>query len=137
MIIPEVSELTRPFWEGTRVGELRLQSCAACSHLWHPPTPACPSCGSPDYHWRASCGLGHLYSYTIVEQAAHPDVEGWLPYAVVLVQLDEGPLFISNIRGCTNEELYIGMRVEACFEDLTPDLVLAHFKPTAAERERA
>ena len=69
-----------------------------------------------------------------MEQAAHPDVEAWLPYAVVLVELDEGPLFISNVRGSGADDLYIGMRLEVCFENLTPDLALAQFRPVASQR---
>ena len=29
-LLPEVDEVSRPFWEGTAAGELRMQACARC-----------------------------------------------------------------------------------------------------------
>ena len=37
---------TQHFWDGTRAGELRLQRCDACAHVYFPPRPFCPSCAS-------------------------------------------------------------------------------------------
>ena len=34
------------FWDGTRVGELRLQQCNDCQHTYFPPRPFCPECSS-------------------------------------------------------------------------------------------
>ena len=37
---------TRPFWEGTQNGELRIQLCAHCgAHVLYP-RPHCPQCGT-------------------------------------------------------------------------------------------
>src|SRR5579859_2993127 len=43
---PQLSRDTQFFWDGTRVGELRIQRCAACDARRHPPGPMCPSCGA-------------------------------------------------------------------------------------------
>jgi len=56
-----------------------------------------------------------------------------VPYNVALVQLDAGPRLITNIVGVRPEELRIGMRVVAAFEDVTPDVTLVRFRP-AQER---
>ena len=39
------------------------------------------------------------------------------PYVVALVELDEGPRLISNIVGCTPEEVAIDMPVQLRFEE--------------------
>jgi uncharacterized OB-fold protein len=39
------------------------------------------------------------------------------PYVVALVELDEGPRLISNVVGCTPEEVEIDMAVEVVFEE--------------------
>ena len=46
--LPAITPETRHFWEGTRAGELRLQKCAACKHVYFPPRPFCPQCASSD-----------------------------------------------------------------------------------------
>jgi len=43
---PADAPLTQPYWDGARERKLRLQSCGACRHVWHPPSPGCPRCGS-------------------------------------------------------------------------------------------
>ena len=35
---------TRPFWDGTEAGELRLQRCRDCDAHYFPPRPVCPRC---------------------------------------------------------------------------------------------
>jgi hypothetical protein len=40
-----------------------------------------------------------------------------LPYVVALVDIEEGPRFLSNIRGCPPEEVEIGMPVALSWED--------------------
>ena len=52
-----------------------------------------------------------------------------LPYAVVLVKLDEGPRLYSNLVGVTNDAIRIGMRVRARFEPVTEEVTLVKFEP--------
>jgi uncharacterized OB-fold protein len=129
MIVPGETELSAPYWEGARAGELRLQWCRACEHCWHPPSPCCPRCRSGEVEWRASSGRGSIYSYTVVEHAAHPSFADALPYVVVLVKLEEGPRVIANLLDCEEASLRIGMPVRASFETQIGDVVLPQFVP--------
>ncbi|MBU1802558.1 MAG: hypothetical protein KKA97_10065, partial [Actinobacteria bacterium] len=43
---PMVNRDSQFFWDGTAVGELRIQSCNACASLRFPPGPTCPDCGA-------------------------------------------------------------------------------------------
>jgi uncharacterized OB-fold protein len=46
-MIPQVTPDTAFFWDGTAAGELRIQRCAQCGAVRHPPGPMCPACGEP------------------------------------------------------------------------------------------
>ncbi len=133
MILPAESELTAPYWEGARRGELRLQWCRDCAQCWHPPAPLCPRCHGRNIEWRASRGEGAIHSFTLAQHAAHPAFESRVPYPIVLVALEEGPLVVANLRACAPAELRIGLRVRAIFEEIAPGVVLPQFAP-ATER---
>ena len=128
MILPGETELSAPYWEGARRGELRLQTCLDCGQQWHPPSPLCPQCRGAKIEWRPSHGRGVVYSFTWVEHAAHPAFAKRLPYPVVLITLDEGPRVIANLRGSPRDELRIGLRVHVGFEEIVPGVVLPHFE---------
>lgn len=126
--VPKPSPETQHFWEGTRAGELRLQRCSACSHTYFPPRPFCPDCGSRDVVVYAASGKGKLHSY-IINHIGAPGREP--PFAVAIVELEEGPRLMSNILECeqTPEALELDMPLEVTFETLTGDITLAQFKP--------
>ncbi len=129
MILPEITPLTRPYWDGARARKLRLQSCSRCRNVWHPPAPGCPRCGSPDYAWIDASGEGQVHSFVVIHTAAHPAAQGRLPLVVALVRLAEGPLFICNLLGCEPEAVRVELPVRLDFETLTPEIVLPQFRP--------
>jgi uncharacterized OB-fold protein len=70
-------------------GELRLQACCSCGLLRYPPTSACPWCASRDSEWKKTSGIGTIYSYTEVHHAIQPHFQAYVPYLVLLVELDD------------------------------------------------
>lgn len=52
-----------------------------------------------------------------------------MPYAAVVVELDEGPRMATWVTGIPPDQLRVDMRVEAWFDDVTPEVTLAKFKP--------
>ena len=50
---------------------------------------ACPFCTSLEWTWHPVSGKGEIYSYQIVTQAVQPAFADWVPYPIVLVELDE------------------------------------------------
>lgn len=111
-IVPEVTPLTQLFWENARRGVVMLQRCAADGHSWHPPQPTCPRCRSTQWEWVASSGRGRIHSFAVVRHAAHPAVVGRLPYAVCLVELEEGPLFLCDVLDWETAGCEVGAPVE-------------------------
>ena len=106
---------TQPYWDGCAAGELRLQRCTHCDAHYFPPRPFCPDCLSDEVTWEALSGRGTLHTYVINHRAA-PGFEA--PYAIAVVQLEEGPRLMSNIVDVeqTPEALVLDMALEVTFE---------------------
>jgi uncharacterized protein len=131
-VVPIPTPETQPFWQGTRAGELRLQRCDACAHVYFPPRPFCPKCAGRAVSWFAASGHGILYSYVI----HHRPVPGFTPpYSIAVVQLDEGPRMMTNIIDCpqTPEALQLDMRVEVTFKQLNDEIYLPQFRRAQAQ----
>ena len=78
----------------------------------------------------AASGKGRLYSYVI----HHRPVPGFTPpYAIAVVELDEGPRMMTNITQCpqTPEALELDMPVEVAFEKLDDEITLPLLPPGA------
>jgi uncharacterized protein len=120
-------------------GELRLRRCQACREWCHVPRLTCPNCASTDWAWEPVKGTGRVYTWTVVHRAMHPAFLGDVPYAVLVVELDEGPRLVSGLVDCPLDELVMEMPVEVVFErsDRLGDRVLPRFrrisKPAAGD----
>jgi uncharacterized OB-fold protein len=126
--LPAVTPETRHFWEGTRSGELRLQKCTACSHVYFPPRPFCPQCASRDIQAFRASGRATLHSYVI----HHRPVLGFTPpYSIAVVQLEEGPRMMTNIVEIeqTPQALQLDMPLEVVFERMNDEISLPLFRP--------
>jgi uncharacterized OB-fold protein len=126
--LPAPTPETRAFWDGAAAGELRLQRCEACAHVYFPPRPFCPACASRRVSSFAASGRGTLYSYLI----HHRPVPGFTPpYAIAVVQLAEGPRLMSNIVDCpqTPEALVLDMALEVTFRRIDERITLPLFRP--------
>lgn len=129
--VPKPTPETEPYWEGCAAGELRLQRCAPCDAPYFPPRPFCPRCHSDEVTWEAMTGRGTLHTYVINHRAA-PGFEA--PYAIAVVELDEGPRMMSNIVDVeqTPEALVLDMALEVTF-DQRDDVAVPVFRPASAE----
>ena len=127
--LPRPTEASRPYWEACRNHELWLQRCASCGAYRFPAGFMCPDCSSLDLAWQRVSGRGKIYTYTVVHRAPHPALAGEAPYAVALIELDEGPCLMSNIVGCPSDDVRIDMAVEVVFRDMTPSVTLPLFRP--------
>lgn len=119
------SQLSVPFWQGCRSGELRYQRCGNCGLSNFPPTEHCRQCLSPGLSWRSGGGRGEIYSWTVVHRPVTAEFEP--RYAPAIVTLDEGYQMLTNIVGVQPVELKIGMRVQVQFHAVGPDVTLPYF----------
>lgn len=126
-ILPVVDELNRPFWDGCREGELRLQRCA-CGHLRYPISTVCPRCLSTGYTWEAMSGRGRIFSFAVFRHAYHDAWRDRIPYAVAIVELDEGPRLIADVAVGDPATLRVDQPVAVEFH-AEGDAVLPRFRP--------
>ena len=147
----------RGYYEAARRGNLVVQRCTECGLLRGIIGAACPFCTSGSWEWHAVSGKGVIYSYEIVTQAIQPAFADWVPYPVVLIELDEQRGLswrwgiedeTVSVRLITNlvrpddptqpedeENVAIGKRVEVCFVDLSDDFALPQFRLSAEAPE--
>jgi uncharacterized OB-fold protein len=129
-ITPELAE----FFKGAREGVLMVQKCQDCGALRFPAYEICSNCLSTRSSWVPVSGRGEVYSFNIMYQVYHPAFAGEVPYAVVVIKLEEGPKFVSNLVGIKPHEIRCGMPVEVVFEKLTDEVTLPRFRPRAAKK---
>ncbi len=106
---------TAPFWEAQDNHILQFQKCSQCAHIRYVVGPLCPECRSFDFGWIASSGRGTIYSFTVVRHQTHPAFEP--PYTVLLVEMEEGPRVIAQLRAPEDADVGIGTRVHVEWED--------------------
>lgn len=127
--IPAITPNLAPFFDGAKRHELVIQKCATCGTYRFPPRDLCSNCLSNESQWVRVSGQGEIYSFTIMHQVYHPGFAAEAPYAIILVQLAEGPRITSNLVGVPPSEVRIGMPVKAVFEELSGEVTLPKFAP--------
>lgn len=128
--IPASSELSAPFWASGLTGTLRLQQCDACAQIRFPLDPICPRCLAPEFQWTALSGRGKVQSFIRFQRAYDVTWEDRVPYVVALIELDEGPVLISNVVGEGALDVKVDDVVEVVFELVSPDAALPQFRRT-------
>ena len=128
LLVPAITDDTRPFWERCRRHVLAIQRCAACGTFRHPPSPVCFRCRAFAHAWVAVSGRGTVFSWTVVARAFLPGLP--VPYNVVVVALDDVPgvRLVSNLVDAAPEALRVGLPVEVVFEDVGGDVTVPRFR---------
>lgn len=126
---PSPDGLTAEFYAHLGAGELRLQRCDGCGRWRHPPRVLCGACGAERWQWRPVSGRGVVYTWTVTHQALVPPFADDLPYAVVVVELEEGPRLVTAVRGIEPAALRIGLMVEVRIARLSDTVGLHWFVP--------
>ncbi len=137
--MPDWQELPKPeprdeglgaeFFAHAREGRLCFQRCAECATWRHLPRLQCPGCGSTDWSWEPSSGRGRVLSWTVTHEAAHPAFAAEAPYAVIVVELEEGIRMVSGLRELAPEALALDLPVEVVFEPISERVTLPFFRP--------
>ncbi|HLS55209.1 MAG TPA: OB-fold domain-containing protein [Zeimonas sp.] len=109
ILAPTPNPETAAFWSAAGEGRLALRYCRSCGRHHHYPRAICPLCMSDATEWRAAAGGGRIHAWSVMRRAP-------VPYAVAYVELDEGPLMLTNIVNCDLDALRIGQRVTLAFQ---------------------
>lgn len=126
-LLPEITDLNAPFWDGLAAGEVRLQKCQDCGEHQYPPESFCYACGGTSLEWVPVVGAGTVYSYIIVHQVYRPAFKDFIPYTVAIVQLDEGPRMLGALLGL-DTPVEIGSRVKPRIQPISDDRSIMLFE---------
>jgi len=126
--LPLMQGFTKEFYGWCARGELRFQRCSECKAWRHVPRELCARCGSWQWSWERSSGRGKIFTWTVVERPLHPDFVDDLPYACVVVEMNEGVRLIARMSDRSLDELEIGREVEVVFETVAPEVALPRFR---------
>lgn len=128
---PMADAIHLPWWEAAAEHRLVVQRCTACGRTRIPPAPVCAACRSDEAEWQEVPGRGEVFTYTVVHRPIAAKQE--LPFVIAVIALEGsgGLRMISNLVDVAPEDIEIGMPVEVVWEDMSEDLAVPRFRPSA------
>ena len=106
------------FYRHLAQGKLMAGKCTRCGKIHLPPRPLCDKCYSQQFTWMEIQGKGKLLTYSIIHIAPQ-QFQQLAPYAVGIIELENGLKLPGIITGATPEQLHIGMPLTIDFGTCT------------------
>jgi hypothetical protein len=128
-IVPVPTAETAEFWAACRRRQLLLQRCGECRHVQFYPRLVCTACGASGPGWMPASGRGVVRSFSIVRRPVSPAYAAATPFALLLVELEEGPTMMSVLTGADPGRAQVGMPVVVAFEDWPEGVTMPCFRP--------
>jgi uncharacterized OB-fold protein len=129
--LPRPNPTTQPFFDAAEEGRLDLQRCPRDGFFFYPRS-RCPECLADDWAWETVSGRGEIAAVTVDRLGHDPALAADVPYVVAIVSLEEGPRMPARIVDCEDQELRVGLAVEACFEAID-GVTLVRFRPRSGD----
>jgi uncharacterized OB-fold protein len=96
------------FYKFLAQSKLMAGKCTRCGKIHLPPRPLCDNCFHQEFTWIPVSGKGKLLTYTVIHIAPQ-QFQALAPYAVGIMQLENGLKIPGMISGVAPEQLKIGM----------------------------
>ena len=125
--LPWPNPTTQPFFDAAKERRLQLPRCPRDGFFFYPRS-RCPACLADDWTWEDASGRGTVYSFTIDRIGHVPALREYAPYAIAIVELEEGPRLTARLVDVDADDVEVGLAVEASYEDVD-DITLVHFRP--------
>jgi uncharacterized OB-fold protein len=106
------------FYKFLGQGKLMAGKCTNCGKIHLPPRPLCDRCFSQEFAWVEVAPQGKLLTYTVI-YIAPQQFQDLAPYAVGIIQLENGLKLPGMITGVTEEQLRIDMDLTIDFAACT------------------
>ena len=127
--LPLITKLSKPFYDACKEHRLIYQKCRDCNQVIFFPKILCTNCMGHNLEWKESKGKGTVLTYTVTYDYGPQEFMQDGPYALALIDMDEGYRMMSNIIGCEFSDIKCGMPVEVVFEVATEEITLPKFRP--------
>jgi len=92
---------------------IAYQACGGCGANWYLDSTFCTRCGNAHPAQRQASGGGTVHAITLVARAPSEELRAYAPYAIALVDADEG----FRVMAHADRSLRIGDRVRLRFID--------------------
>ena len=121
------------FYKNISQKKLMGGKCRKCGKIHLPPRPLCDKCLSTEFEWVELPRTGKLLTYTIIH-VAPTQFQNMAPYAVGIVQLENGVKIPGMIKDAPLDKIRVGMQLKMEFEETQPTQQWPqwpryHFKP--------
>ncbi len=126
--LPAPDHASVHYWQSAAEGKLVLQRCVTCGDYQFYPRALCASCAG-ETEWVDASGRGTLYTFTVIRQNRSPAFKDLSPYAVGIIELEEGVRMMSNIVDCDVDRLEVGMALEVLLLKAADDVGLPFWRP--------
>jgi uncharacterized OB-fold protein len=134
--LPAPDNASLHYWQSAADGKLVLQRCVNCGKCQFYPRALCLTCAGAT-EWIEASGRGTLYTFTVIRQNRSEAFVSLSPYAVGIVQLDEGVRMMSNIVECDLDRLEVGMALEVLLLKAADDVGLPFWRPVGDAGDRS
>jgi uncharacterized OB-fold protein len=107
------------FYKFVKEEKLMGARCNKCGQLIVPPKPMCTKCLSKDLRWKELPKQGKLQTYTVIHVSSK-QFQASTPYAVGIVELEDGAQLPGMIKDIAFDELKVGISLGVHFDKETP-----------------
>ncbi len=125
------------FFLGLAEGKLFGSRCGGCNYVYATPRSHCMFCGEAT-SWKMLPRKGKVHSWTTCEFGSEAFLKE-TPYNLALIEFaGVNSLFMTRLKGCRRNDIYVGMPVEAVFarkpEYLVRDVWFVPSAPSGKKR---
>lgn len=111
-MIPMAVGLNAEYYRlAAETGVLHVQRCDGCELHRQPARVSCAACGSTAWTWVPTSMRGEIWSWTVTHRITDPAFLDEGPFAIVVVELEEGVRVVGNTVGIPHDALRIGLPV--------------------------
>jgi uncharacterized OB-fold protein len=93
---------------------LEANKCKKCGYISFPPRLICPQCKNREFEETKLAEKGKVLTFTVIRVPPRQFIDQ-APYAVGIVELDDGVKLTGQVVDCDFEDLKIGKRVKIEF----------------------
>jgi uncharacterized OB-fold protein len=128
--LPVATDWSERFWTALREdGVFLLQRCRDCREYAGYPKIFCPHCYSDAVGWEPASGRGTIYTFSTVTANPPSTFLDELPYTIAIVDLEEGPRFLTRLVNVEPESVECGMPVRLAIERVDDRISMPMFEP--------
>ena len=99
---------------------LEASRCSKCGHTSFPPRLVCPECKGKDFQTVRLSDEGKLLTFTVVRVASET-FSHETPFAVGIVELNDGVRITTQVTDVDVDELTVGQKVRLVFRKVRDD----------------